>query len=173
MPKTKEEKKQEIDKLKENFSQMKAMVFVNYDKLTVNEINDLRKKLRENKINYFIAKRTLLKRAFKESNLKIDIDELTGGLGLAFGFKDEVMPAKLMYDFSKEHKELKLIGGIFENKFIDKERVLELAKLPSHGELLAKTVFLFQSPISGLVNVLKGNLNKLVFALKAMQEKGS
>jgi len=172
MAKTRKQKEEELKRLKESLKAMKALVFVNYDGVGVNEINELRKVLRENKVDYYVAKRTLLKRAFEENKMDIDIGSLSGGLGLAFGLEDEVMPAKLLYDFSKEHENLKLIGGIFEGNFIDKEKVLELAKLPSREELIFKTVYLIKSPVSGLVNVLKGNLNKLVFVLKAIQEKG-
>jgi len=173
MPKTRQEKEQEIEKLTKDLGAMKSLFFVNYDKLKVNEINSLRKKLRENKVDYFIAKKTLLKKALKEKKMDIALDDLTSGFGLAFGLEDEVTPAKLCYEFAKTHENLKLVGGIFENKFIGKEKVLELAKLPGKEELLYKLVYVIKSPVTGLVNTLKGNLNKLVYVLKAIQEKGS
>ncbi|MFA5070551.1 MAG: 50S ribosomal protein L10 [Patescibacteria group bacterium] len=171
MPKTRQEKELEIKKLAKDLEAMKALVFVNYEKLKVNEINLLRKTLRENKVEYFVAKKTLLKKALKEKKMDINLDELTSGFALAFGLEDEVMPAKLCYEFAKIHENLKLVGGIFENKLIGKEQVLAMAKLPSKEELLYKLVYVIKSPVTGLVNTLKGNLNKLVYVLKAIQEK--
>ena len=173
MPKTRKQKEEDLKRLTMSLTGMKAMVFVNYDGVAVNDINKLRKNLRENEIDYYIAKKTLLKKALKEAKIEMDVDALEGGLGLAFGREDEVMPAKLLHEFSKENGNLKLIGGIFESKFIDQERVLELAKLPSKNELIFKTVYLIKSPITGFVNALKGNLNNLVYVLKAIQEKNN
>ena len=170
MPKTRTQKEADLKHLVDSLKDMKAMVFVNYDGVKVNDINRLRKNLRENKIDYYIAKKTLLKKALKEAKIEMDADVLDGGLGLAFGREDEVMPAKLLHEFSKENENLKLIGGIFENKFIDQEKVLALAELPSKDELIFKTIYLIKSPVSGFVNALKGNLSKLVYALKAIQE---
>lgn len=171
MPKTRQEKQAEVEKLKKNFAAAKSLIFVNYDKLKVNEINELRKKLRENKVEYFVTKKTLLKRVLKENKMEIDVDQIPGSFALGFGLEDEVMPAKLSYEFAKTHENLKLVGGIFENKFIDKAKVLELAKLPGKDELLYKLVYVIKSPVSGFVQVLKDNLNKLVYVLKAIQEK--
>lgn len=171
MPKSKSEKQAEVEKLKKNFDQAKALVFVNYDKLKVNEINELRKKLRENKVEYFVAKKTLLKKVLKENKMSIDVDQIPGSFALGFGREDEVMPAKLCYEFAKTHENLKLMGGIFEKKFIDKAKVMELAKLPGKEELLYKLVYVIKSPVSGFVQVLKGNLNQLVYVLKAIREK--
>jgi len=171
MPKTRQEKQEEVEKLKKNFTAAKALVFVNYDKLKVNEINELRKKLRENKVEYFVAKKTLLKRVLKENKMSIDVDQIPGSFALGFGLEDELTPAKLCYEFAKTHENLKLVGGIFENKFIDKAKVLELAKLPGKEELFYKLVYVIKSPVSGIVGALKGNLNQLVYVLKAIQEK--
>lgn len=173
MPKTRQEKQAQVEKLKKNFDQAKALVFINYDKLKVNEINELRKKLRDNKVVYFVSKKTLLKRVLKDNKLEIDVDQIPGSFALGFGLEDEVTPAKIAYEFAKTHENLKLVGGIFENKFIDKAKVLELAKLPGKQELMYKLVYVIKSPVTGLVNTLKGNLNKLVHVLKAIQEKGS
>jgi len=170
MAKTKAQKEKDLEKIKKSLSEMKTLVFVDYTGVGVNEVNKLRKSLRDNDVEYYIAKRTLLKKAFKESSIDIDWEKVPGPVALAFGLEDEVMPAKLMYEFQKEHEEIELLGGVFENKFISQEKVLELAKLPSQEELMFKTVYLIKYPVTGLVNSLKGSLNKLVYALKAVGE---
>jgi len=150
---------------------MKAAYFVTFDGLKVKETVELRKLLREQKIDYEVIKKTLLKLAFKKHKLNIDVDKISGSLGMAIGFEDEITPAKVLGNFSKEHPALKLAGGIYENKLIDQKQALALAKLPGKEELLTKLVWLVQYPVSGLVNVLQGNLRGLVYALKAMSEK--
>ena len=118
MAKTKEQKKESVKLIAELFSKTKSVVFTNFDGLTVNDTNELRNSLRENKVEYSVVKKTLLKLALKEAGLKdVDIDKMTSGIGVAFGIEDEISPAKTLADFAKKHPELKLIGGIFENSF--------------------------------------------------------
>lgn len=172
MAKTKEQKKESVKLLSDLFSKTKSAVFTNFEGLKVNDTNELRNILRENNVEYTVTKKTLLKIALKEAGMKdVSVDKMTSGLGVAFGIEDEIMPAKVLAEFAKKHPELKLIGGIFENEFIDADRVAELAKIPGKEELLAKIVWLFNYPVSGLVNVMAGNLRSLVYALKAIQEK--
>jgi large subunit ribosomal protein L10 len=172
MAKTRQQKEKEIEKLAEKLSKMKAMVFANYDGLKVKEVDELRKTLRDQGIDYLVSKKTLMKLALKKAGLKeIKVDELVGGVGLAFGYEEEVLPAKLLNDFAKTHQALKLVGGILENKFIDKAKVLELAKIPGKQELLTKTVWVIKSPISGFVNVLSGSLKSLLYALNSIKDK--
>lgn len=170
MPKTRQQKETTLKKLEENLAKMKAAYFVTFDGLKVKEIVELRKLLREQKIDYEVIKKTLLKLGFKKYKMDIDVDKITGSLGMAIGYEDEVMPAKILYTFAREHPALKLVGGIFDNKLIDQKQAISLAKLPGKEELLTKLVWLVQYPVSGLVNVLQGNLRGLVYALKAMSE---
>lgn len=172
MAKTKQRKNEELEDLQDKLSKMKALVFANFDGLKVKETVIMRNILREHKLDYHVAKKTLLKLALKKAGFKdIDLDKFTGGLGLAFGYDDEIAPAKELYGFSKDHPSLKLVGGIFEGKFIDDKKVLALAKLPSKEELIIKTIWIIKSPIANFVNVLRANLRNLVFALKAISEK--
>lgn len=173
MAKTKEQKEEAVTLVKEKVSNATSVVFTHFDGLSVMDTNEFRSALREHNIDYTVAKRTLLKVALKDAGIDAaDIDSLeSGGVGIVFGYDDEVLPAKTVGTFSKTHKELKIIGGIFNGRFINAEETLELAKLPSKLELTQKFVWLLQYPISGFVNVLAGNMRNLVYALKAIQEK--
>lgn len=86
-------------------------------------------------------------------------------MGLAFGFEDEIMPARLVYQLSRNVEGLKILGGFIENEFKDAEEIIKLAQLPSRIELLAKLAGSVASPISGLVNVLQGNIKGLITVL--------
>jgi len=172
MPKTRQQKEETLKFIKEKLDKTNAVVFTNFDGLSVLEATDLRRELRDNNIDYTVAKKTLLKLALKNADYKeIDLDSLDGGLGIAFGYEDEVLPAKTLSEFSKKHPALKLVGGIFEKKFIDEAKVKELASLPGKQELYSKIVWLFNYPASGFVNVLAGNIKNLIYALQAVKDK--
>lgn len=172
MAKTKEQKRQTLAELEDNFTKSKAAVFVNFQGLNVKDTTALRNLLRKEKIEYEVAKKTLLKLAVeKTGQIGVDPKSFNGNIAVAFGFEDEVTPAKVLNQFRATHDALKIIGGTFEKKFIDAAKVIELAQIPSRQELLAKLVGSINSPVSGFVNVLAGNLRGLVQVLKAMSEK--
>lgn len=173
MAKTREQKQQIVENLKNQLSQVKGAVFADFTGLKVNELEDLRAKLKENDSRFTVTKRSLLKLAFMKAGLDFDIDSLNGSLSLATSSRDEVAPAKILVDFAKRHEALKINGGILEQKFIDIAKVQELAKLPNKNELLAKIVGSIQAPISGLVTVLQGNLRGLVRVLDAVRASKS
>ncbi len=174
MAKTKQQKEEIVKKITDRLSGAASVIFVNFDGLNVQETTELRSILREEGIEYTVAKRTLLQLALEKADLKgIDISALPGGLGAAFGKEDEVLPAKLLYTFGKKHEALKLIGGIYQDKFIGAEEALALAQLPGKEELKAKLVWLVNYPVSGFVNVLAGSMRQLVYALQAIKESKS
>jgi large subunit ribosomal protein L10 len=77
----------------------------------------------------------------------------------------------VLNQFRTTNESLKIIGGTLEKKFIDAAKVMELAQIPGKQELMAKLVGSINSPVSGFVNVLAGNLRGLVQVLKAASEK--
>ncbi len=172
MPKTKEQKKQIVNDLADKLAKFKSLVFTDYKGLTVAEASAIRKLAREQGAEYLVAKKTLIKLALDKAGLKdIDVKDLSGNLALIIGFEDEVSPAKLAANFAKDHEAFKLLGGIMENKFIDLAQVEALSKIPSRVELLAKLVGSLNSPVSGFVNVLAGNLRGLVTVLGAIKDQ--
>ena len=146
------------------------MVFSDYKGLAVNEMEELRAKLREESGSYFVAKKTLIKLAVERSGLKIDIPELKGPVGVAFSDGDETAPARIIYDFGKKHEAITMYSGILESKLIGKEKVEELAKLPSKEGLLGMVVATTNAPVTGFVNALAGNARGLVYVLKGIAD---
>jgi large subunit ribosomal protein L10 len=99
---------------------------------------------------------------------------MDGQLAAIFGYEDEVAPAKVVDTFlaDKENAgKIAFLGGVLEGRFIDKDQVTALAKIPSREELYAKLVGSMNAPVSGFVNALAGNLRNLVGVLKAIEEK--
>jgi len=172
MAKTREQKEKTLGELEEKFAKIKAAVFVSFKGLKVKDATALRNILRKEKIDYEVAKKTLLKLALQKTGLEgVDPKKLEGNIAVAFGYDDEVTPAKILNNFKSKNEALKILGGILENKYIDSAKVVELANIPSRPELLAKLVGSIDSPVSGFVNVLAGNLRGLVQVLKAVSEK--
>lgn len=162
---TKAQKQKIIEDLKEMLSRQKAIILVGISGLKVKDISQLRKKLKAIDGNLRVAKKTLIELAFKESNLKFDKDKFKEEIALAFGFKDEILPVKIVYQFSRENENLKILGGYLEDNFKEAQDLITLAQLPSREELLARLVGSISSPISGLVNVLQGNIKGLIRVL--------
>lgn len=168
MTKTKQQKQEMLEYLKEKLADSKSVVFANFTGLSVNDMEDLRSKCRQAGVQYLVAKKTLLKKALAEAGF--EAPELGGEISVAFSRQDEVAAAKILNEFSKGHEEVKFIAGILENKIIGAEEVKGLAQLPSKDELLAKMVGSIKAPISGFVNVLSGNLRGLVNVLNAIKD---
>jgi len=172
MAKTKERKQDEIKSLKDKLERMKISVLTSYTGLKVKDLNHLRQELRKEGIDYRAAKKSLLKLALQEKKLpEIDLKSLQGSLALAFGYEDEVMTPKLLEKFRKDHKQLQILGGIYDSQFITKEKIIALAKIPSHQELLSQLVWVIKSPIASFSYVLRANLQGLVNVLNQIKEK--
>ena len=154
---TKEQKTKQINDIKEKVANQKSMVFVDFNKVPSKDMFFLRKSLKEVGCNLKIAKKTLVRIAFGQSNIsfwnKIKA-VVPGQLALVLGIEDEIAPARISNKFAKDHEGFKILGGIFENRFIEKEKVLELASIPPRNELLGRLVGSIFSPMSGFVRVL-------------------
>ncbi len=165
MPLTREQKQKIIENLKEKIDKQKSVVFVAIKGVMAKDIFDLRKRLKAADCLLTVAKKTLINIAFKAKNLKIDTEKLEGEVALIFGFKDEISPAKIPYQFSLENKNLKILGGFYEDKFIEPGIINELAQIPSRENLLARFVGSIKAPVANFVNILQGNIKSLVCVL--------
>jgi large subunit ribosomal protein L10 len=154
---TKEQKTKQIDSVKEKISKQKSIIFVDFSKVPSKDMFSLRKSLKEAGCNLKIAKKTLVRIAFGQSNLsfwnKIK-SSIPGQLALVFGIEDEIAPARISNIFAKTHENFKILGGVFENRFIARERVLELASIPARDELLSRLVGSLSSSMASFVRVL-------------------
>jgi len=154
---TKEQKKNQIESIKEKVSNQKSMVFVDFAKVPSKDMFAFRKSLKEAGCNLKVAKKTLVRIAFGQSKISFwnrIKSVVPGQLALVLGIEDEIAPARISNKFAKDHETFKILGGIFENKFIDKEKVLVLASIPTRNELLSRLVGSLSSPMASFVRVL-------------------
>ena len=165
------EKEAVVRELNEKFDQAKSLVITDYMGLNVQEITELRSRLREAGVQFKVIKNTLAKIAADQAQLEDIADYFSGPTAIAFGMEDVVSPAKILVDFAKEHEILDIKAGFLNGEVIDEQKVISLSKIPGRDELLAKALASMKSPVSGLVNVLKGNLSNLINVLNQIKEE--
>lgn len=160
MARTKIEKKEIIKKVEDILKDTESLVFVNFHALKVGDATAIRRKLRAEGVSFFVAKKTLTRKALEngtgKNGKKVEgmIPELPGELGLAYG-KDMIAPAREVYEFQKKFKDsIAIVGGVFEGKFMTKEEMLAIALIPSEKTLHAMFVNVINSPVQGFVMAL-------------------
>jgi large subunit ribosomal protein L10 len=166
----KKEKIKAVEEIKDRFGRSKAAVLADYRGLNVAQITELRRKLREEDVEFKVLKNTLIRIAIKDFDYNLD-EYLEGPTAVAFSYEDPIAPAKVLANFARTHKQLEIKAGVIEGKAVAKDVVAELAKMPPREELLANAVGSIQSPLYGIVNVLQGPIRNLVYTLQALQEK--
>lgn len=146
----KQKKAELIVEMNEMVKGAATMVFVSFKGLSVNRTIIMRKKLHTENVGYRVTKKTLLKRVCAEQNIAGDFPEALSELAVVYG-TDQLTPASLVYEFTKEYKgKLDIIGGVFDGKFVTKAEMLEIATIPPREVLLSKIAFLLQSPMQRL-----------------------
>ena len=148
---TKEKKNEVIEKLKKIVKDSNSIVFANFDKLTVSESMKLRRSLGEKGVEYVVSKKSLAHKVLNEAGFGGEMPNLEGQMALAYG-QDPIEPARGIFEFQKKFENrISISGGVFEGKFVDKIKMVELAQIPSRITLLAQFVNLINSPIQRLV----------------------
>lgn len=149
------DKKVEIlSKLKKIVKDSASVVFINFHSLPVVESSAIRKALRAKGVGYTVAKKSLTRKAFSEAGLGGEMPELPGELGIVYG-TDPIEGAREVYEFQKKlDKKIKILGGVFEGKFMSQNEMLTISQIPSLKTLQAQFVNLINSPIQGFVMAL-------------------
>jgi large subunit ribosomal protein L10 len=154
MPISKGKKKEIIEKVSDLMKDSKSVVFFNFKGFNVKNTIEMRRKLRESKVGYMVAKKTLAKRAFDEAKITGEIPSMSGETAMAYS-ADLIAPAREVYNFQKKFKDnLAIVGGIFDGKYMSKEEMMALALIPSQQTLYAQFVNVINSPIQGFVVAL-------------------
>ncbi len=164
------EKVAKIAEIKELLTNSKATVLVDFCGLTVAQDTKLRVEMRKAGITYIVVKNTLLRIAANEAGIEGLEASLEKNTAIAVSPEDPVAVAKLICDFAKTNKELKVKVGILDGKVISAEEVKALAALPPKEVLVAKLLGSMNAPIAGFVNVLQGSIRKVVYAIDAVRK---
>jgi len=147
MPITLDKKKELVSNLEKLLKKSKSTVFVQFDKLIVSEANSLRRKLQTEDIDYVVTKKSLLRIALNSQKIEGDRPEIPGQIAIACG-DDLMAPSREIFNFSKVHKiNIKIVGGIFEGKYMDEVAMTSIATIPPLQILRGMFVNLINSPI--------------------------
>ncbi len=171
MPLTKAQKEETIKELVDKFKRKKVAIFSDFHGVSVTKSQALRRLLRQNQAEYKVAKKTLIDKALTQAGIEAKTKVLEGEIGVAFGYEDEVAPAKTLLKFSKENETFKILGGLLGNRLLNFQEVIAIAKLPSREVILSQVVGALSSPIRGLAIVLQGNIKNLVVILNKIKDK--
>jgi large subunit ribosomal protein L10 len=169
----KREKKQEtVKKVEKVIGDAKVAVVTDYRGMTVADMNKLRRKLKEAGVEYRVVKNNLAAIAAKNAG-KEDLGKLLiGPSAVAFGYSDEVAPARLLTEYIRMTKPpLRIRGGLLQNRVLSPEEVGALAAMPAREVMVARVVGQMKSPLYMLVTVLNGNLVGLTRVLQARKEQ--
>ena len=145
---SKDKKREILAKLTDALKEATSIAFVGFNKLSVGDASRLRRELSGMGVRYLVAKKTLLRLALKERGYEGQSPELPGEVALAWTTEDVTAPARGVYDFGKKLKgALVLLGGVFENAFADKEKVMAIATIPPMPVLRGMFVNVINSPL--------------------------
>jgi large subunit ribosomal protein L10 len=153
-------KKQTVAEIADKLRASKSTIIVDYRGLSVAEVTELRKQLREAGVEFKVYKNTLTRRAAAEVGLEGLNEVLTGPNAIAFSNEDVVAPAKVLYEFAKKHEALEIKAGVIEGNVATVEDVKALATLPSREGLLSMLLSVLQAPIRNFALVTKAVAEK-------------
>ncbi len=156
-----------VQNLTQKLKDTQALVLADYRGLTVEQMGELRAKIKKAGGELEVIKNRLLGRAAKEAKVEIDDEALTGPTAALWAWEDKIEPIKALYQFAQESGLPKIKFGIFDEETVSLERIKQLATLPSSEELKAKLVGTLKSPTFRLTSSLNSNLTKLILVLKA------
>ena len=169
------EKKEFIQKLKDEIDSSSSVIVAHYSGLTVDESDQLRSEMRNNGARFKVTKNRLTKLALEQTQFKDIADLFTGPTAIAYS-DNPVAPAKVAVSFEKKNEKFKIIGGGFDGEKIDLEKINFLATLPSFDELRGKIVGLISAPAQKIASIVKepaGQMARLVSAQSKSLEKSN
>ena len=154
MRKAIELKSQVVSEIVEKLEKSSSAIVVDYKGLTVEEVTELRKKMREAGVEYKVYKNTMMHRAFEGTQCEELIQHLHGTNAIAISATDATAPARILAKYAKQFPALELIAGVVEGNYNDQAGIQALSTIPSREELLGKLLGSMQSPIANFARVL-------------------
>ena len=155
-----EKKQQQVAELKEKIAASVTGVIVDYKGISVADDTALRKELRENGVEYFVVKNTILSRAVEGTELEGIKSVLEGTTAIALSKEDYTAAARILCKFADDHENFKDKSGFLDGKVADVATITAIAKLPSKEVLLATVCNVLQAPIAAFARVLQAVVDK-------------
>ena len=164
------EKVAAVEQITEILGNAKSVFVADFQGLNVEQISSLRKKCREDKVQFLVVKNKLARIAAKNAGRDEMEDHFKGPSAIAFTYDDPSAPARVISTFAKDTEKPAIKVSLFEGNFYGPEQVKVIAALPPREVLLSKVLYGLNSPIQGFAGALNGLLSKLVRTLDAVRE---
>lgn len=168
---TKAFKEDKISQMKEKVDKAQVAIVTEYKGFTVEEITKLRRALQKEGGDYMVTKNTLAKLAIKDTPYEVLAETFKGPIAIAFGFDDQVAPAKALSKFIKETKKGEIIAAAMDGRLMSADEAKALATLPSKEEIYAKMLGCINSPASGIANSVNAVMSSLARAMAAVRDQ--
>lgn len=166
-----EYKREVVLNLTERISAARSILLVGFSGVSVAEVTQLRDKVRAAKVDYIVAKNSLIKRAMVGTPFESLEPHLVGPTALGIGYDGSLAVVKILWDLTKHVEGLTIKAGYVDGAYASAGDVEVIAKLPSKAELTAKLLGALQSPITRLVSVMNGPISAFVRTLNAIKKK--
>lgn len=168
-----DEKAAAISELEAGIGKATNAFLIEFKGITVPQVTELRKQVRETNSEYVVVKNTLALIAVKDSPLKALEKQFSGPTAVAYNTTDAVVLAKALTKFAKDVPAVQFKGAMLNGQIVPASEIQNIANLPSREELVAKLLYLMQSPIRGLVTVLSANIRNLAVVIDQIaKQKG-
>jgi large subunit ribosomal protein L10 len=171
MPLSRQQKEQLVESYQEGLAAASHVFLINYKGISVPQVTELRRRIRDVGGTYAVVKNRLVLRAIEGKAIEGLKGEFEGPTAVAFSDDDPVSLAKTLTEFAKEVPTLEFKTSLVEGQSIDAEEVKEIASLPSREELITKLVFLLQSPITSFVRILGALPKQFVVVLDQVRQQ--
>ncbi len=168
----KQEKQEAAGVLHEKFARAKSAIITEYAGINVEQITDMRSKLRKAQVEYRVVKNTLARKAAEGTSLEPLKDHFVGPVGIALSYDDVVAPARVLFDFNKTQAKLQLKVGILDGRLLQPADIKALATLPPLNVLRGKIIGLLQAPASRIVGTFAAPAGQMARVIQAKADKG-
>ena len=170
---TKAFKQDKVSQIKENIDKAQVAIVTEYKGYSVEEITNLRRALQKEGGDYMVTKNTLAKLAVKDTPYEVLTETFKGPIAIAFGFGDQVAPAKALSNFIKDTKKGEIIAAAMDGKLLSANEAKALATIPSKEEIYAKMLGCVNSPATGIVGSINAVMASLTRAVAAVRDQKS
>lgn len=171
MTQTREQKEELVEHYEGGLAATRHAFLMSFEGLTVSQATELRAKVRDSGGSYEVVKNRLALRAIEGQPMAELKEHFRGSTAVAYSAEDPVALAKALTELSKEVPAIQFKGGLVDGQAVDASEVESIASLPGREELIAKLLFLLQSPVTRLARGLAAIPRQLVVVLDQIEQK--
>jgi len=168
---SRQKKEQLLESYEGGLAKAPHVFLMGFEGISVPDVTELRDEVRKNGGSYVVVKNRIAKRAIKGATLEGLSEEFTGTTAAVYGDEDAVAIAKALTEFAKKIPAIKLKAGLLDGQQVAAKDIEEIAALPSREELIAKLLFLMQSPVSRLARTLNEVQRQIVIVLDQVRQE--